>query len=1576
MIIPDHVDQDPMHQLWGLLTEIGEQQNQNRNIAHELHTKANDLKSQAVHSQTGFVLRRFNLDKSKEAYDAELSRMNAGISLENQGLQYDNKQLNSLIKDFETTLESLMGKFRNRAKDVQERELSLIRDYERKLLLLEEENSKRELANSTTISESLARLSHVLRQVLKMQCGEPSTPLPSKASAISLAEPGIGTDIDLEDREPWKAAVFAEQSLERDIELARLEKENEELRRMLGIVTPLQRRQTRSDYDSNGSNEALHDQGQGFTGSSEHLHDASQGQRQAARSLGPYGTFKRKPFGVAMSSSMSQTETSRAPAVDGKAFPHIQYTTTTTTTQMANTTAERGVTPPKSGPLLPFRRNTQPESALRATLLNPKPLVAHAKAPKDASHSILSRTRRASTSLGHPPESKGKERDFFNGKTSNESSSNSPETDADFNTSTSFTSYESNVLHIPTHSAAYSHSRPSTAGTSGAPSSYSPPSLLQRTRGTIFGAASDALGSFKLGRRRTKTSQGPSTLPQPYVPSVILPEVIEISAPRRDEEVEEREKLKEDAARAILGPAFLDNSNVMRKSSDALDEDEGDEQRGHNHDDASAAEEDVQSITQTSVSNVLNGSSISVAKARYRPGSMMSHSRNNSMTPASFPSFPSTPSALLQFSQDSSTLPKYYPSTSLRIFALSKSWKSRYMILSSPITFTSSSRPSPCPSYLHLFKSPGLEEKELERLEINEESVVFVAEEEVAGRRQVVKVGGIDVGAMKRELNYEEGGKTMWLLQITDPAETQKWISGIKNAILGQRTVRAGISPMTPSLISNEPRGDMDVQLTMRRQGIISSPPDSFRPILAPLDKVQPPLHSPSFVTSPGLYSSPLPSTPITPPATGTSFASATEQDSPRKGYYEESRKGTYNSKNSGTNDVASVSSQSIRSQTTTPGSGRMSLVSGNAVTALKGLFNRPRSPSRASHATSFDLERDSLKGDKILIGPSNEQRELGDGSFASMGNSLMNMLKSPDGRTVRLGSSSGHATPQRHHTMLPFSGGPVLNGASSITRPPGDQELGRKIVPHAERQTVGWRPQDNPSRTASNKDRVTKSLSVGSPSLKPPPRKRWTAGGMNPPEATTDHTRLYQHVNGNSSVAGSFGLGGFASHDRSGTQTLPDSSPTVSGHSLGTPEQRQRAPSLQSVSTLASTGEAGLNVERSSTSTKRSSRWSRQGSSMLNVPSPPSMPHAPSHGSASSTFSTNARVHPYAAGGAVDRPPSRTSNHSVASERSVISGLPTFSNSKRASTSSTTSISMSSSPSQGHSYLTGAISRVTNSHRTSMPPPRPAPTSALPPAPDQDVLPKAPSPPKSSFRDVVAQRAFRLSRTAPAPPPPTALPPRPDEIVPPSRSHRRTASAGSGRVSSDLYSTSSPLSISVAPPFPPPLGPLPPTPIASSSLPARHTSIKERLRIRSTPTQSQAGLNGSPPPIASSILSHVPPLHISNSQPATPIAEKITLLQNEFDDPLMYAPSTPTMPNAVPRNVVSPPPDQLQEATPLSPPPRRSSKQMSVFDKEIDGAIAAPDTEQGPTVDIEPKPLSLSHRGSVISLGIVSMSL
>lgn len=141
--------------------------------------------------------------------------MNAVMSAENQTLQHDNKQLNSLIKEYELTLETLMsacfvqfqslissGTFRNRAQDVQERELTLIRDYESKLLAREEENAANELNASIAASESLARMSELLRQVLATTDGD----------------------------------------LEREIEVARLEKENEELRRMIGLLPPVRRR--------------------------------------------------------------------------------------------------------------------------------------------------------------------------------------------------------------------------------------------------------------------------------------------------------------------------------------------------------------------------------------------------------------------------------------------------------------------------------------------------------------------------------------------------------------------------------------------------------------------------------------------------------------------------------------------------------------------------------------------------------------------------------------------------------------------------------------------------------------------------------------------------------------------------------------------------------------------------------------------------------------------------------------------------------------------------------------------------------------------------------------------------------------------------------------------------------------------------------------------------------------------------------------------------------------------------------------------------------------------------------------
>jgi len=229
MAILENSGEYDLMRLWAIITELGEQLSQNRSMSVSLGGLAGKIKNQALNCQTGFVLRRFNLDKSKEEYEAEVENMNTVMTAENQNLQHDNKQLNALIKEYEQTLETLMTTFRNRAKDVQERELSLIREYEAKLLAREEENSKKDLVTSTAISHSLARLSYLLRQVLRSQNGE------------DTESPVSRTD-DNENREPWTVSAASDYALERDIELARLEKENEELRRLMGLLPLRQRR--------------------------------------------------------------------------------------------------------------------------------------------------------------------------------------------------------------------------------------------------------------------------------------------------------------------------------------------------------------------------------------------------------------------------------------------------------------------------------------------------------------------------------------------------------------------------------------------------------------------------------------------------------------------------------------------------------------------------------------------------------------------------------------------------------------------------------------------------------------------------------------------------------------------------------------------------------------------------------------------------------------------------------------------------------------------------------------------------------------------------------------------------------------------------------------------------------------------------------------------------------------------------------------------------------------------------------------------------------------------------------------
>lgn len=293
--------------------------------------------------------------------------------------------------------------------------------------------------------------------------------------------------------------------------------------------------------------------------------------------------------------------------------------------------------------------------------------------------------------------------------------------------------------------------------------------------------ASDVLG-LKLGRHKSSRQQPPQ--------SIIFPDIIDISAARADAELEERNRLRDMAAQAIGLQPYTDVQDSCHDCS-ILDEDEvippfdsADLGKTTHAELASPPNPHAQFSKDSS-------SSVSVAYSqptRMRSGSTTGHTAATTTSFAPIPPYPSTVSSLSSFRQCEGVYPKYYPHSSLRIFALSKNWKYRYLMMSSPATFVARGQ-SPAVSYLHVFKSAGSGERELERLEINEDSMVFVSEDQVGGKRSVIKVGGTDVGATKKEYMINEAGYSMWLIYIQDTTDAQRWITNIKNAILGQRYV-------------------------------------------------------------------------------------------------------------------------------------------------------------------------------------------------------------------------------------------------------------------------------------------------------------------------------------------------------------------------------------------------------------------------------------------------------------------------------------------------------------------------------------------------------------------------------------------------------------------------------------------------------------------------------------------------------------------------------------------------------------------------------------------------------------------
>ncbi|KAF7346168.1 hypothetical protein MSAN_01843600 [Mycena sanguinolenta] len=424
------------------------------------------------------------------------------------------------------------------------------------------------------------------------------------------------------------------------------------------------------------------------------------------------------------------------------------------------------------------------------------------------------------------------------------------------------------------------------------------------------------------------------------------------------------------------------------------------------------------------------------------------------ITTVVLPPFPASKAALAPYTVLTATLPKYYPPSSLRIFALAKQWKTRDLLLSVPTSAGS--------SHLHLFKGAG---DELERLEISAESVVFVAETPPASSvlaaaeegRHVVKVAGLDVGARRRDWNVSDDAGAHGVAppphpkrcaeldrcrQERDPRAAVRLFSFSPVTPVSVVTQRAGLAPTpntggTDAGARREPRGDMDVMLTLRMHAAVastnantnaippppSSPtttsPTSHNPTSAPptpptarplaLPQPQPP--TPTSPTSPyssqaqgGYAASLAPSVSsrsvrsvATAPAlspTSPSSSHANSSSSPTSGANgARSQPPTLRPDSSGGKSIGTVASE--RGST-----GR------SAVAALKGLFARPRSSSGASVSSMGSMGSASTSLFHGSAPDDDRQRDRGDrertDSFARMGSLLASASAS--------GSASGHS--------------------------------------------------------------------------------------------------------------------------------------------------------------------------------------------------------------------------------------------------------------------------------------------------------------------------------------------------------------------------------------------------------------------------------------------------------------------------------------------------------------------------------------------------------------------------------------
>ncbi|SYW82864.1 uncharacterized protein UBRO2_04986 [Ustilago bromivora] len=245
------MDGEDMQRLWSLIEDLTNQLQANRQLCESLQQQADQLRGQAIHSGTGFALRRFNTDLSKEKFESELEALNAHLVKENLSLSHENKQQAVLLREYENTLETVMAKFRSFSHSTQQHTLQLTQHYESLLAQTTHNAAEQTLAAETAFSGTLTHLGGMVRRALQSLDGEVSDD--DEEEEEEGEGDGSGSGRKRKSKRGWvqdpkwygsggytgkmtdPVALRADEALEQLTEEERLRMENNTLRELLGL---------------------------------------------------------------------------------------------------------------------------------------------------------------------------------------------------------------------------------------------------------------------------------------------------------------------------------------------------------------------------------------------------------------------------------------------------------------------------------------------------------------------------------------------------------------------------------------------------------------------------------------------------------------------------------------------------------------------------------------------------------------------------------------------------------------------------------------------------------------------------------------------------------------------------------------------------------------------------------------------------------------------------------------------------------------------------------------------------------------------------------------------------------------------------------------------------------------------------------------------------------------------------------------------------------------------------------------------------------------------------------------------